>query len=224
MKKESIKKPLLIIGLYFILQIVLVIILNPFIKDTIESQTIFSLIINSIITLIMIIIFKKKLKGDLTSFKKNWKKNLKTMFKVWLIGLGLQMLSNLLITALLTNNIASNEAANREMLTSFPLPAILSMCIISPILEELLFRLNFKDVFKSRKAFILTTGILFGAMHLIASVQGNFNPLELLYIIPYSILGIAFATIFYDTKCITSSILMHAFHNSLSITLILLAI
>jgi membrane protease YdiL (CAAX protease family) len=89
--------------------------------------------------------------------------------------------------------------------------SILVIGIIAPIIEELTFRKAFRDIFKNDLAFILTSGLVFGALHVVLS----FNSLwDLLYIIPYSSLGIAFAITYSKTNNIYSTIFMHIFHNT----------
>ena len=130
------------------------------------------------------------------------------------------MISNLIIVFLFLKGIAPNEEANREMLRNYPLYMIFAVTILAPICEELMFRLSFKNVFKNRLVYILFTGISFGAMHLLA----NTSLIELLYIIPYSALGIAFSAICYDTDNIYSSIIAHIMHNTLTVLLLLSAL
>ncbi len=117
--------------------------------------------------------------------------------------------------------MAPNEAANRELITKNPYYSIINILLIAPITEELLFRLNFKDVFKKRWTFVLTTGILFGLIHIIGTPISLIN---FLYIIPYSLLGVAFGLICYDTKSVYSSIIAHMIHNGVTLAIILLGI
>jgi membrane protease YdiL (CAAX protease family) len=64
--------------------------------------------------------------------------------------------------------------------------------------------------------FIITSGIVFGLLHVITSFDYLY---DLLYIIPYSSLGIAFALIYYRTNNVFSSIFVHALHNTILVIL-----
>ena len=64
---------------------------------------------------------------------------------------------------------------------------------------------------KKRWTFILTSGIIFGLLHVVFSYT---SIVDFLYVIPYSLLGISFAYIVDKTDNITSSIMMHIIHNS----------
>ncbi len=65
------------------------------------------------------------------------------------------------------------------------------------------------------------SGIVFGALHVLGAIE---TPYDFLYIIPYSMLGISLAKIYYETNNIFSTIFMHAFHNALVITIVLAGI
>lgn len=220
MKKESfISKILIAFGiiiLYIILEGVTAVVADVY-KTNNLLYTCIS-IAGSILTIVVIAyLLRDKLKGQFKDFNENYKKYLPTAFKWWAIGFTLMFISNLVINILILKGIAPNEDANRELIKLYPFYAITSACVFAPITEELLFRLNFKNIFKKRIPYILFTGLLFGSMHLIASS----SLIELIYIIPYGALGIAFGAIFYDTDNIYSSMCMHIFHNTLTILLIL---
>ena len=67
--------------------------------------------------------------------------------------------------------------------------------------------------------YIISSGIIFASMHL-ASENLSLN--TLLYIIPYSSLGITFAYTYYKTNNIFSTIMLHSFHNTMAIILYLI--
>jgi hypothetical protein len=97
---------------------------------------------------------------------------------------------------------------------------MLFTCLLGPFVEEIIFRKSFKDVLKSKWSFILISGIVFGVLHVIGSISNLYG---LLYFIPYSCLGIAFALIYYESNNIFSSIFAHVMHNSLTVLLLFLS-
>ena len=101
------------------------------------------------------------------------------------------VISNLIINIILFDGgIATNEANNRELLTTMAIYAIPSMVIFAPICEELIFKKSFTKTFSNKYQFTIFTGVLFGSAHLIS---GGLTLQNLLYIIPYSSLGIVFS-------------------------------
>ena len=75
----------------------------------------------------------------------------------------------------------------------------------------LTFRKAFRDVFKNDLVFILTSGLIFGGLHVLLSLSSAW---DLFYLIPYCSLGIAFAKMYKESDNIFTSIMMHMFHNT----------
>ena len=166
--------------------------------------------------LILMIFYWKTLKKDSVDFKNNFGKMSDVALKYWGLGFVGMMISNLAINFIFPVNIATNEQGVREIISAIPLVSFFSISLLAPIAEELTFRKSFKDCFKGKWLFILMSGVVFGILHVI----GSFNSLyDLLYFIPYSALGIAFATIYYKTDNIVASIFAHCFHNTILVLL-----
>ena len=125
------------------------------------------------------------------------------------------MISNIIIS-LLTPAHAGNEESVQEFIHSTKLLSIITIGIIAPIIEELVFRKAFRDAFKNNVVFILISGLIFGGLHVVLSMSSAW---DLLYIIPYSSLGMAFAYIYYKTDNIYTSMFMHMFHNTVLTTI-----
>ena len=166
--------------------------------------------------ILLAIMYRKTIKNDFLSFKKNYKDYIKIAIKYWIIGFLLMMISNFIINIYSPVSMAANEQGVREIIKSVPIISLFTLCLLAPIAEELIFRKSFKDCFSGKWAFIIISGLVFGLLHVI----GSFGSLyELLYIIPYSALGIAFASTYYKTKNIFSSIFIHCMHNTIIVVL-----
>jgi len=164
-----------------------------------------------ILLIVMVIIYRKRLINDAKNFKKEY---VSVAFRNWIIGLGVMIISNLIITTFV-KNIATNEALNRELLLDYPISNIISMVFLAPLIEEITFRASFKKAFDKWYTFALVTAFIFGFMHI-----AKFTLLEFLFIIPYGALGFFFAKAFYETDNIYTSYLMHMIHNALCVALI----
>ena len=143
---------------------------------------------------------------------------MKVAYKNWTIGLAIMYISNISIM-LISKDIATNESYNRSLLFSSPIYAITVMVFVAPILEEIIFRLSLKDIFKSKWIYALVSGLIFGLLHLTSAT----SPIELLFVIPYGALGFFFAKSVYETNNIWSSMLTHITHNAAVISIILLS-
>lgn len=180
-------------------------------KQTPGVLTALSFGVNLIILMFLFIIFRKDIIKEFKIYKENISNNIDIGLKYWMLGLAGMMISNIMITFILNGGGASNEQAVQKMINSAPLFMIINAGILAPINEELLFRKNFRNIFKNNILFILTSGIFFGYMH----VAGSTNLIQWLYIIPYSSLGISFAIMYKKTNTIFTSITMHAIHNTI---------
>jgi len=184
------------------------------------SQQIIAMFSADIIFLVIIIaIYFKTLKKDFKNFFKNFLTNFEIAFKYYLIGFIVMVVSNLIIVTFIKNAIAGNEEAVRSLINLAPLYMIFSVGIYAPLTEELIFRKGLRDIIDNKYIYILTSGIFFGFMHVIGSVT---SPLDYLYLIPYSSLGIAFAFTYSKTNNIFSTIMMHSLHNTFAIVLYLI--
>lgn len=221
MKKDSLINSIVLIISYLGLEILLSLIYSFFKIKNHLIDSIALTIISLIILFYIVYRLRNKLDGQWTDFKKNIKPYLKKALKYWLIGFSLMIISNVIINLIIPNGLAPNEALNRQQLKDYPVYSCLSICIIGPLTEELLFRLNFKGTVKGRTNFILLTSFLFSLMHILFSTT---NLIEIIYIIPYSMLGLAFGALYYDTNNIYTSTFAHTFHNTLATFIILLGI
>lgn len=156
-------------------------------------------------------IYRKSLLLEWKKFKTKFLQNIDVGFRYWFLGLMGMSISNIIITFLLKGGGATNEKMVQDMITTLPFIMLLNAGILAPILEELTFRKAFREALPNKWIFILASGLVFGGLHVITSFQ---TPLELLYIIPYSSLGVAFAFMYDKTDTVFTSIIMHMIHNT----------
>lgn len=180
-------------------------------KITPQIATIVNFGSSLVVLCLLFILFRKELIKEFKIFKQGISENIDIGFKYWLIGLAGMVVSNILISLIFKSGGAENEQAVQNMIQSAPLFMIINAGIIAPINEEILFRKNFRNVFKNNFIFILVAGIFFGYMH----VSDATTLSQLIYIIPYSSLGITFAIMYCKTKTVFTSICMHAMHNTI---------
>ena len=200
-------------------QLIPVVIFNIDLKNMSESlNVILSTFSNIILLLILVLIFRKNLIKEWKIFKSNLLENLDTGVKFWLIGLAIMMMSNIIINFVLNLGQAANEQAVQGMISALPWLMLINAGLIAPATEELVFRKSFKLAFPNKYLFVIISGLIFGALHVVTTMT---TPLELLYIIPYGALGAAFACMYQKTNTIFTDISMHMFHNT---ALILLSI
>ena len=181
------------------------------------NKIIYLTIMDSLLIIILILIYRKDIKDNFKNFfNKNIINNLKTPIKYWLLGLLIMITSNIIINIMTNIEISQNEQAVRELVDKAPLFMIFQSLIYAPITEELIFRKSIKDIVSNKYLYAIISGLVFGSMHILLSIN---NLKELLFIIPYSAVGFTFALCYYKTNNIFSTITAHSIHNTLTLIL-----
>ena len=176
------------------------------------------LIINEFVTvLLLVLLYKKRLKKDFIDFDKNYKKYLSIGFNAWFIGIIIMIVSNLIIHTYIINTTSYNQAANIAIMIRYPLYSVISIVMIGPFIEEMVFRYGFKINIKNKKLYYILSVLIFTSLHVFNGIS---SPIELLYFIPYGSLALAFSYILDKTDNIFTTTIIHTFHNTLVIVLI----
>lgn len=206
----ALSKSIAIFILYFFSSILLGLIFNPLLDNQIVwVKTITQLLLTLLVCILIASFFLPRLIKDWHRFKSQ---NIGIAFRYWALGFTLMVITNMYIVYF-KKGIGGNETLTRELLLGNLGLASLLIIIISPLLEEIVFRLNFRLGFQNKWPFLVFSSLLFGWMHLTSWS-------EILLIIPYSILGFCLAKAFYETDNIWTSILAHMFHNALAVIII----
>ena len=165
--------------------------------------------------------YRKTLGKELKEFFKNFRSYGKVSFTYWLLGLFFMAISNSIILSI-NGALAANEVGNREIFGAFPVFAVITMALLGPFLEEMLFRKNFREAFKNKTLFLVVSSLVFGSVHLLASITTDFQWTQLLFIIPYGGFGYFFGKAYLETNNIFTSVFAHILHNTLSVLIVLL--
>lgn len=198
----------------FIMPSVFYTIMRMFFEDSLTLQFLSELFA---IVLLFLIYYKDLIK-EFKIYIKNFKKNIPIMLKYYILGILIMIMSNLFISMII-GEVSSNESAVRENLFAFPVYTMLSIMIVAPLSEELVFRKSISPLIKNKWIYAVVCGLLFGGAHLLA---GEFELINLLYLIPYGSLGFVFALMNRETKTTFSSITMHCIHNTFTGLLLLI--
>ena len=222
---KNIIKGISVVALYFIFSLFKNLpleILNIHYENlNITAKIIYNLSAEIIMILIIYIIFQKEISNAIKDIKKNHLTYFKKYLKVYLLGVFIMMLSNMIIMAL-GGGSSENETLIRNEFQLYPVYIYISSVFLAPVLEESIFRLGFRAIFKNNTLFILASGLVFGSLHLMGMPFDNLFPI---YLLSYCSCGIAFAYIMAKTNNIFVSMGFHFMHNGILMsmqTLILL--
>lgn len=221
--KENTKKILINI-LIFIIYISFSYVFDFFVRlfniDLSNLKYIYKIIIIYLLEIIpllfMLFIYRKDLKEKFKPFKDNFMAYADKYIRWWMAGIVLMAISNLLITLITSSTISNNEEVVRQITNILPIYSIISVCICAPLVEELVFRKTIRNIFKKKWLCIIASGVIFGAVHVI----GTYEVLsDILYVIPYGIIGSIFMYIYIDSDNIWTTISLHFLHNTILLIL-----
>lgn len=171
-------------------------------------------VITSFIMIIFcFILFHDVLIKNFKEIKSN--KKIKNYLIMFIVVYLITFLINLIIYKF-TGIHSTNEDSVRLAIKSYPLIYLIQVILLSPIYEEIIFRLNFKKVFNNKYIFSLITAFIFAFFHLI----GVKISLEYFYLITYFILGYTLSYIYFDSDNIYISIFIHSLNNIITILLL----
>ena len=168
-----------------------ILILLGFNRLSTPLKLVVSIIYEILMLLTVIFIYLKTIVNDFIDYKQNIKYYINNYLKYWFLNLGLMMITNIIIINITSINNSTNQEYITKLLGKYPIYTIIATILIAPITEELIFRLNIRKIFKNNIIFIITSGLVFGALHMTVATSIK----ELLFIIPYSIPGFIFAYI-----------------------------
>ncbi len=161
----------------------------------------------------------KTLKNDLLLFIKYKDKYSKFIIKRYIIMLIVMIIVATPIILLNKGNVSTNQKMINVMLKKNAIITILLSCIYAPFTEEGIFRLLLSKIINNKTLFIITSGFLFGIMHMIDKFTSFY---DLLYIFQYASLGICLAKAYTDSNNIFVPISMHFIQNFLASLLVIL--
>ena len=168
----------------------------------------------------LVLIFNfNDLKSAFLVFVKNFKVYLPFVIKRYFIMLGFMLLVGIPIVLLNNGNTSSNQEALNVMFKKVPLFTLILSTLYAPFVEENIFRLSLSKLFNNKTLFIIVSGFLFGALHIVDKFTSFY---DLLYIFQYSTLGICLAKAYKDSNNIFVSISMHFIQNFIADILIIL--
>ena len=178
-------------------------------------KIIYTLSVELLMMSIIFYIFEKEYKKAFQDIKKNHRKYFDENLKYYIIGLITMMGANILINIFFVV-LSANETAIRTEYATLPIYTFISAVILAPLLEESVFRLGFRAIFKNDFLFITISSLVFGGLHLLTNPLNELFPL---YLLSYCSCGIAFAYMLKKTNNILVSSFFHFMHNGLILAL-----
>lgn len=217
---KKILKNILVFISYFVFDILLIIIqslliyifklYNINLSSNIAFKSIY-LISGSLLYMIFILlIYKEEIKNDLNDLKIKGINLIVKYIPIYIIGILLMGFTNISLQGITNIPVSDNEEAVRQTIKLLPIYMSFSVSLFAPIVEEIIFRKTFRNIINNNYLFIVISGIIFGLVH----ITGNININAFLMSIPYMIMGIDFAYIYYKSENIFTTMILHSIHNT----------
>lgn len=167
--------------------------------------------------LIILFVLKDDLKIDFYEFKKNWKK-----FLLYAVsGFGIVILTTLVVSLIYlsfgeTGTSENENIITKVLLSNGAIPMIISVVILAPITEELLFRKIFFGF--AEKTLNLKPWIAIVISSLVFAVIHVSDAENIKYIFQYLPVAVVMCTIYhYSNNNIYVAILIHMFNNAFAV-------
>lgn len=178
-------KTILVITLYFIWPSVIKFITNIV---NINPNEIVTFACNVILLIIVVLIYIKDIIQSISKI------SIKRLICLFLSLIGVQILTNLISVAIIgVNAHYTNSGLLPAYLEKWPVLMGISVAVIYPILETLIFNKSLKDIINSKWAFILCSSLFFWLVNILA-------------------VGINFTSIIATMSCFTTSIVINYFY------------
>lgn len=171
--------------------------LYPFFKSYLIFDIILSIILIVFLCIINIVNFKNKI-------------DFKTIFKSFVITLIFTFV--ILLMVYILNKLGLESINQINIINSLNNLYIIKLIIFIPIVEEIVFRYSFRFI-NNTYLYIIISSLIFSLLHIIGS--------NILYLIPYSLIGIMLCYIYVKTDNILCSMLSHMFYNLINLLLFL---
>lgn len=188
-------------------------IIIPIILNKIAPNNNFINIIYYILLIIFyLLLFKKDLINDYKEFKKQKKKNIKVVLKNILFLFFILILSSIFIKLIFNNITDSNSEFLVSALTTNNFYFLFITIVMSPFIEEIVFRKTFKDVISNPWIFIIISSLVFGFYH-----EGYYlsSANDIIFIVKYFLVGICFSYFYHKTDNFFTPYLTHLIYNAI---------
>ena len=182
-----------------------------------ENEPISYFITYSIVLISLIIWKRNSLKEDLKSLKGDLNGKTKHIILMYILFYSLMLITNYIIYKYV-GNIAENESVLRASLLKSPILMSISLALLGPIMEELIFRYPYQNIKTNKNLKFVIYTLVFALFHIFSatSIQG------LLFLIPYTFLSLSITYSYYKTDNIYTSMFFHIINNTISVFAIII--
>ena len=160
-----------------------------------------------------IVVCFKDIKNQFKVFLLNKKVYIKYILMSYLKMFGIVLLCSIPVVIFNNSEQSANQVLINEMFKKSLFKTFVLSALYAPLIEELIFRYGISKLIKNKWLFIITSGLIFGSLHMIDKLTSF---MDIFYIIQYSALGMCLAYFYKKTNNIFVSIGVHFIQNFLA--------
>jgi len=195
-----------------------------------ESYMLLNMILQDIsnvmvVALLAIIIIKRKQVKEVLgltrenkkeSFLNTLKEGALTFAFMYAVMFVINLISILVFPAIQEDN--ANQSIINDIILNYPVFGFISVAIIAPVVEELVFRFMLCKPFEKVKKFlgVILSALIFGGIHMVASIQEGTFIDDLPSLIVYVAMGAALSYRYVKTDNLASNVFAHAIYNTMA--------
>ena len=193
-----------------------------------KNLLIIEVVISIIMFIILLLLYYKEIKEDFKLFKSDLSKNISYVVKMFIIFIIVKYvisIISLLILMGLGYDVYAINSVNQSTIESFikisPILMTITCSFIGPFYEEVLFRMGMKKMIGKKYMFIISSGLLFGLLHIFPLSEGISLELGIIQSISYVTMGIFFAYVYEKNNNIFTTIGLHFLNNFISVLIMI---
>ena len=182
-----------------------------------SAPNVAKIIIDILVLLVAIYLFKDDLKEEGGIFKKKIGFNIKWVIISFVLIFAIQIITGALLENLF-NILPPSKDGQLALFRQAPVYLFFSMLIFSPIVEELTFRKSFRKLIKNKVLYVLLSSVIYGALYVIFSAGEN---ISYLFIVSYSLIAMVYPILYLKTNNIYAPMILHVLQNIFGIIALL---
>ena len=180
--------------------------------DLFSMGTLGTVITYAILCGVMLLLTYKVFKHDLKKID-SWGKFFIQMGLGILCTFTAALVGNTIVMLLGTEEMALNQELVESALAAMPLVMIITIVLLAPVVEEIIFRLVLMNLFNWKPIYnLIFSSFIFGLMHVVVG--------GLIHIIPYFLMGLVFGYFYLKNNNIWHVTILHMLHNGLTVVLV----
>lgn len=212
------------VGIIGLISLIIYILYNIFMTDIYEyffisiNRQIFFSLAYIVLSIIIMILWLKPIRQSISDLKIDFRKKLKYTFIASALIILIQTVITIILVMAFNLETITNQTHVENSINSVFYLSILTTILFGPIVEEIIFRGVIFRFLRQRTYIIayLLSAFIFAFIHFYKAVLINGDFIQLIFMIPFMIVGLGFCRIYEKTDNLLYPIFLHMIINSIA--------